>query len=134
MRSMALWPFDEEFRVELDSALGLGVKLYHPALDSIGIELGIDRAVERVGEIDAPTIAADLHHLRAAVEPAVLGLRVGCLRDDATDTDLARQLRLEGIGNIVLMQIARAPAGHIKKAVVHGEIDVGNERRHGFET
>ena len=46
---------------------GLGVELHHPAVEAVVIELRVDRAVERVGEIDALPVAADLHHLRAAV-------------------------------------------------------------------
>src|SRR5215813_14007794 len=74
MRAMRLRPLDEKFRIERDSAFRPGVELHHPAVDSLGIELRIDRAVERVGEIDPLAVAADLDHLRAAVQRAVRGL------------------------------------------------------------
>src|SRR6266508_3065481 len=72
MRPMALRPMDEEFRIERDTSGGVGVELDHPAVDALRIELRIDRAVERVGEINAPAVAADLDHLRSTTELAVL--------------------------------------------------------------
>ena len=41
--------------------------------------------------------------------------------------------RLTRIGDIVLAHLAGAAAGGIEKAVVHREIDIGDERRHGTE-
>src|SRR5258708_1810823 len=90
-------PVHEEFGIEGDAAFWIGVELDHPSLDAIGIELWIDGAVQRVGEIDATAVAADLHHLRAAAERAVLGGGVRRLRDDAANADLAGQLWLERI-------------------------------------
>ena len=57
--------------------LWLGIELYHPALDPVGIELGVDRAIKRVCKVDPLAIAADLDHLRAAVQRAILGA-FGC--------------------------------------------------------
>src|SRR5712671_7364289 len=56
-------PIHEEFRIEADAAVRLGVELDHPSLDAVGIELRVDGAVQRVGEINPPSVAADLHHL-----------------------------------------------------------------------
>ena len=112
---------------------GLRVELHHPAVDAVGIELRVDGAVERVGEIDAPAVAADLDHLRPAVERPVLGARMRRPRDDAADADLAGELRVERIGHVVLLQVAGAPAGDVEEAVVHRQIDVGDERRHRLE-
>src|SRR5437588_711512 len=76
VRQLSLGPGDEEFRVELEAAIGAGVELHHPAVESAFVELAVDRAIERIGEIDAPAVAADLDHLRPAGELAVLGARV----------------------------------------------------------
>src|SRR5262249_59979396 len=76
VRPVAVGPMDEEFRIKGDTALGPHVELHHPAVDAIGIELGVDRAVKRVGEIHSPTVPADLDHLRSAVECAVPGGRM----------------------------------------------------------
>ena len=102
-------------------------------VDALGIELRIDRAVERVGEIDPPAVAADLDHLRPAVQRPVL-------RPDAPPATtmppilhLAGQLRVERIGHVVLLHVAGAPAGDVEEAVVHRQVDVGDERRHRLE-
>src|SRR5882724_5749258 len=125
MRPVAHGPLDEEFRIEGDATLGLRVKLYHPAVDAIWIELRIDRAVERVGEIDPSAIAADLDHLRSAVERPVLGARMRCSRDDTPDAHFARHFRLGWVGDVVLLHVACSPTGNIEKAIVHRQIDVG---------
>src|SRR5258706_10814659 len=70
-------PLHEEFRIEADTAIRLGVELDHPSLDAVGIELRVDGAVQRIGEIDPPSVAADLHHLRPAAERAVFGVGIG---------------------------------------------------------
>src|SRR5262249_36636460 len=68
VRQLPLRPGHEEFRVEVDAAAFAGIELHHPAVEAAFVELGVDGAIERVGEIDAPAVAADLHHLRAAAE------------------------------------------------------------------
>src|SRR5271166_424228 len=107
MRPVAHRPFDEEFGIEGDPAIGPGIELDHPALDAVRVELRVHRAVKRVGEIDAAAVAADLNHLRPAVEPtfglavgltvglSVLGLRMRGPGNNAADADLARELGLE---------------------------------------
>src|SRR5260370_31983303 len=66
-------PVHKESGIESDAAFRIGVELDHPTLDAIGIELWIDGAVQRVGEIDATAVAADLHHLVAAAERPLPG-------------------------------------------------------------
>src|SRR5262245_64062190 len=122
MRAVALRPGDEEARIESDAAALARVELHHPAVDAVRIELLIDRAVERVGEIDALSVPADLDHLRSAVEPPARP-RVGRAREDAANPDRAGELGLERIADGVLAQIARPPARDIKEAVVHRQID-----------
>src|ERR1700731_1386196 len=58
VRQPSLRPFDKEFRIEGNPAVRIGVELDHPAVESTLVELRIDCAIERVGEIDAPTVAA----------------------------------------------------------------------------
>ena len=48
---------------------------------------------------------------------------------DAADAHRARQLWLSRLGDIILAHLAGAPAGHIKKPVIHGEVDVRHKRR-----
>ena len=54
-------------------------------------------------------------------------------RDDPADPHLAGELGIERVGDVVLLQVAGAPARHIEKAVVHRKIDVGDQRRAGAE-
>src|ERR1051326_5646877 len=102
MRQLSLGPIDEEFGIEGDAALGLGVELHHPAVEAALVELRVDRAVERIGEVDAPAVAADLDHLRTAAELAVLGAGMARARDDAADPHRAGELGIERVGNVVL--------------------------------
>jgi hypothetical protein len=66
MREVALGPRQEEVFVKFYPALWLGID--RPSLDPIGIELSIDSTVERVGEVDATSIATDLYHLGSAIK------------------------------------------------------------------
>src|SRR5213075_496056 len=102
-------PIDKEIAVELDATLRLGIDLDHPAVDALRVELRVDRAVERIREVDAAAVAAHLDHLGSAIErPGPLG--VGSARHDAADPHLAGELRVEGIADVVLMEIAGPPA------------------------
>src|SRR5689334_3672764 len=60
--------FHQELAIERDPAVLADVQLRQPAADAVRIELLVPRAIERVGQVDAPAVAADLDHLRAAVE------------------------------------------------------------------
>src|SRR5579883_2134565 len=132
MRQVAGWPVDEEVAIQFDAAFRLGLYLRHPTLEAVRIELRIDRAVERVGEIYPPAVAADLDHLRSPVErSARFGVRGP--RHDAAETQGAGEPRLVWVGNVVLLEIARAPTGDVKKLVVDREVDVGDQRRAGLE-
>src|SRR6202022_1123731 len=123
MRQLSLRPFDKEFRIEGKSAVRIGVELDHPAVESALVELRIDCAIERVGEIDPPGVAAHFHHLRSATELAILRTGMGSARDDAADAHLAGELGIERIRYVVLLQVARAPERDIEEAFGHGEVD-----------
>src|SRR3974390_3529375 len=63
VRKPAFGPFDKELRIKRHAAVRAGVELHHPAVETALVKLRIDRAIERVGEIDAPADAAALPHL-----------------------------------------------------------------------
>ena len=65
---------------------------------------------------------------------AVLGLRMDGAGAIPPIRTFPVELRIERIRHVILLEIARAPAGHVKKAIVHREVDVGHERRHRPET
>jgi len=58
MRALSFRPIDKKLRVEGDAALGFGIEFHHPAINSLGIELRVDGAVKRIGEINPATEAA----------------------------------------------------------------------------
>src|SRR5215469_3444287 len=98
MRQMALGPGDKEFWIERDAAVCSGVELHHPAVEPALIELAVDRPIQRIGEIDASAVAADLDHLRSAAELAVLGAGMPGAGHDAADPHLASELGIERVG------------------------------------
>src|ERR1700681_2905600 len=104
---------EEELAMEVDAPLRLPFHLHHPSTDAFRIELLIPRHVERVREIDTPTVAAHLDHLRSAVQRGLRIARMWRAAYDAADVHRAGQLRLEWIRNIVLPELARAPTGDI---------------------
>lgn len=126
--------FHEKSLVKADSPQLGDVELRHPASDSSRVELFIPRRVERVREIDPFAIPTDLHHLRSAMERFIRFGGVSRLPHNASNPHRTRLLGMEGIRDIVLLQFARAPAGDVKKAIVEGEIDVGNQRGNRLET
>jgi hypothetical protein len=56
-----------------------------------------------------------------------------CLTHHSTDMHQAGLFGMERVGNVVLQHFPCAPAGDVKKPIVYGEINIGDERRHRFE-
>src|SRR5258708_24631160 len=77
----------KEFFIELHSALGAGIDLHHPTLYTIRIELIVPWRVERIRKVHALTVAADLDHLRTAVECLRGLLRMSRPAHDAAKVD-----------------------------------------------
>src|SRR5438045_6406612 len=124
---------DKEVWIELHDSVGVKIQLNHPAIDAIRIKLLVPRCVEGIGEVYTVSVAADLHHLRAAIQWLV-GLRwMSSAAHDAARMYGANPLRMEWIGNIVLDKFSRSPARCIEVAVIDGKIDVGQQRSHGLE-
>src|SRR5687767_10756679 len=102
-----------EITIHLDAALRTRIYLYHPATDSFGIKLLVPRTIQGIGEVDAPAITADLHHLRPAIQWRARVFRVRRLAHDSTEVDRPGQLGFEGVGDVVLPKFAAAEAGDI---------------------
>src|SRR4029077_7465132 len=115
----------EEGEVSLHSPILVDIELDHPAIDSLGIELLIPGGVQGVGEIHTPAVAADLHHLRRAVERSLRICRMRSTAHDAAQMYRARFLRLEWIGDVVMNNFARAPARGIQITIINRQVDVG---------
>jgi hypothetical protein len=85
----------EEIRVEREAAVDVRVGLGDPALNGVGSELLVPARVQRVAdEVHPPPVAADLDHLRRAVE-GLPGLGVRRLANYAAEVERAGVLRLE---------------------------------------
>src|SRR5436190_1680499 len=109
---------NKEFLVEFHPTLWVGIDLYHPTLYPIGIELFVPRRVQRVGEVDALAVAADLDHLRTAIQSLLGLLRVCRPAHDATEVDRTSLLRVRRIRDVVLDELTCPPARNIQEAVV----------------
>src|SRR6516162_4768939 len=80
----------------------------HP--QAVGIDLGVPRGVGRVGEIDSLAFAADLYHLRAAVECLSGFARVSRTAHDPAEINRAPLLRVGRVGDVVLDELPGSPA------------------------
>src|SRR5262245_54786502 len=108
----------EESGVQLHAAAGPHVDFGHPAADAIRVELLVPGRVERVGEVNARAVAADLHHLRSAVQRLSRLARMRRATDDPAEPDGADLLRLEWVAHVVLDELAGPPAGDVQIPVV----------------
>lgn len=117
----------EEVRIKSHPTGRVGIDPHHPATHA-RIELVIPATVERIGEVEPPSVAAHLHHLGPALHRPSLGMRhrVG----QTTNTYGPRELWVEGVRHIVLAQFACAPARHVEKTIVQRQVDVRDQRRH----
>src|SRR5688572_15848997 len=128
---LAVW---EEAVVDAEPAgRGIGVDLRHPGADAVREELVVPGAVQRVGDVDAPAVAADLDHLRAAGQPVGRRGRVRRPAGDPTQVDRPDLAGVRGIGHVELLELAGAPAGHVEHPVVDGQVDVADQRGDGAE-
>src|SRR5262249_28292807 len=104
------------------------VDLGEPRLNPVRIELLVPSAVERVRPVAPTAVAADLDHLRTAVEWAVDGW-MGSPADNSSDPDRPRQLRVPGVADVVLPQLTSTPTRDVEMSIVNREVDVGDKRR-----
>src|ERR1700728_2687405 len=126
--------FKKELWINLHPTIGLGIKLDHPAPNSVRIELRIPRCIKGVCKINPTSIAAHLHHLGAAVQGGAGILRMSSAAHDTTQMHGTRPLRMKRVRNVILQKFSGSPAGNIKEAVVERQIDVRDKWRHGFES
>src|SRR3954449_6034658 len=118
---------DEEPLIKFHSALRVHIELHHPTLQSIRVELLVPRGVERIGEIDALAVAADLDHLWATVKRLVRFARVSRPAHEAAKMDRASLLRMERVGHIVLNELPCPPARNIEKTIIERQVDISYE-------
>src|ERR1700691_3403907 len=126
--------FKKELRIERHSTRGLGIELYHPAANSVRIELHVPRRVQGVREIDATSVAAQLDHLWSPVQTVAGNFRMRSAAHDTPQMHGACFLGMKRIGNVILQKFAGSPARNVKEAVVERKIDICDERRDGLES
>ena len=124
---------DKELRVELHP-LAIYTDLGHPPAHAVGIKLGVPRRVQAIGEVNALAITADFDHLWATIERLFRFAWMCCAADDAAEPDGTDFFRVEWVADVILNKLPRTPATDVKVVVVYREIDVGHQRRNGFET
>src|SRR5207248_11545386 len=72
-------------------------------------------------------------HLRPPAETRLRRRRMRRLPRNPAQMDGARLLRVLWIADVVLLELASAPAGDVQPPVIDGEIDVADQRRHGTD-
>ena len=123
----------EEPRVQGQTAGRVGVEPGHPCAHPVGVELVVPGAVERVGDVDPPAVAADLDHLRPAGQRQVGRGRVRGAGGDAAEAHLPGQPWVERVAHVVPQEPAGTPRGHVQGPVVDGQVDVGDQWRYRAE-
>src|SRR5918992_564864 len=132
MRPFTIIELDEKVGVCGETTFRVYVHLSDPAVDALRVELRIPSGIERVAEVEAAPVAAQLHHLRSTGQ-GHSGLRMRRPADDATQMYGSRMPRAERVGDVVLAQLPGAPAGDVEELVVEGEVDVAGQGRHRTE-
>src|SRR5690348_6200157 len=102
MRPLAL-ERGEEIRIDAEPAGRIGVDLRDPSLHPFGIELRVPCAIERIAHVNAAAVAAELDHLRRAVEWS--RFRMLRVRDDPAEANFPGRFRMERIAHVILMQV-----------------------------
>src|ERR687889_1784026 len=117
VRPFTIIELDEKVGVCGETTFRVYVHLGDPAVDAIRVELGIPGSIQRVAEIQPAPVAAQLYHLR----PAVQGLSSLWMRrpaDDPAQVDGPCMSGVERVANVVLAQLPGAPTGDVEEAVV----------------
>src|SRR5205085_196672 len=98
-----------------------------PGTDTVRVEDLVPGRIQRVGGVDAATVAADLDHLRAPCEAQLRVGRVRCPPDDPAQVHGTGLFRVVRVADVVLLELAGSPAGDVEPAVVDREVDVADE-------
>src|SRR5437588_1323166 len=103
----------EQLRVETHAATWVNVEFGHPATNAIGIELLVPATVKGIGQVNATSVPADLHHLWSAIQRHIGAVRVWLTPYNATQLHRACLHGLKWVGNVILQEFTRAPAGNV---------------------
>src|SRR5271170_3712702 len=89
--------FQKELWVNFHAARGFGIELHHPTANTLRIKLRVPRRIQRVREIDSAPIAAEFHHLRAAVQRRFGIFGMSGFANDAAQMNGSRLLGIKRI-------------------------------------
>ena len=105
---------------------------HHTALGAnFWIKLIVPGREERGGDVKPLAVEGELDHLRAPGDLAAVHHRRPA--QEAAHPDLARELGIVRVGDVVLADVAVQPVAEIEEAVVHRQIDVCDQGRHRLE-
>jgi len=100
LRPVALRPFDEELRIERKPPPGSTSSFTIQPSIPLRVELWVDRAIKRVGEIYTFAVAVISTICGPAVEMAVRCRMRSPARRSPPILDLSDELRSEGVGDV----------------------------------
>src|SRR5262249_52579195 len=111
---------NEEVLVDLHAArLGIAVDHHHAAavLADLGIELVVPGGEQRGRDVEPLAVERELYHLWAAGD--LVAVDDWGSAEQAAHPDLAGQLRVVRIGDVVLSDVPVQPVAEVEEAVVH---------------
>src|SRR6516164_9858293 len=125
---------NEKVRIKRQRAVRPGIGFNEPGTDSVRIYLLVPGGIQRVGKINAFSVAAYLHHLRTAIKRDFQLLRMGRTTYDSADPKHRCELGAIGNRDVVTAQFASSPAGYVKPFIIKRQVKVGNEGWNRLET
>src|SRR6516225_10181073 len=125
---------NEKVWIKRQRAVRPGIGFNEPGTDSVRIYLLVPGRIQRVGKINAFSVAAYLHHLRTAIQRYVQLFRMGRATYDSADMKHGCELRAIGNRDVVTAQFPGSPAGYIKPFIIKRQVKVSNEGWNRLET
>src|SRR6266478_3988966 len=125
---------NEKVWIKPERAVWPGIGFNEPGANSVRINLLVPSRIQRVGKVNAFSVTAYLHHLRAAIKRDVHPFRMGRATYDSADLKHRCKLRAIRDGDIITAQFASSPTGYIKPFIIKRQVKVGNEGWNRLET
>src|SRR5262249_39642799 len=105
----------KEARLQCHPPCRVGIHPHHPTTH-LRVKLVIPATIERIGEVDAPSVAAHFHHLRPPLHHPTCGMRRGI--DQTTNTHRTREFWVKGVRDVILAQLPSPPARHVQEPII----------------
>ena len=130
-----MWFFaeiNEEVFVDFHAAVfRVTIDHHHAAaiFSNLWVELIVPSGEQRGGDIEAFAVERELDHLRPTGDLTTVDFRR--FAKQATHPDLAGELWIGRISDVVLADVAVQPVAEIEKAIIHRQEDHADQARHG---